>query len=128
MFHLEGDTIRVAFSFEIHEDEPTRSYRFITDEPADVGIVASENGVWRLCSLRGLGASHARKKGKGGKSSPPVHDDLLAVVDEKSRPTHDSTAAAPNQKWLTAITEHPTGEGKLTPLEFEMIYATADAA
>ncbi len=27
--------------------------------------------------------------------------------------THDFTATAPNQKWLTDITEHPTGEGKL---------------
>jgi putative transposase len=66
--------------------------------------------VWRLCSLRGIGASHAKKKGKPG---PPVHDDLLAVVDEKGRTTHDFAADAPNLEWLTDITEHPTGEGKL---------------
>jgi len=69
--------------------------------------------VWRLCSTAGIFASHARKKNKGGKPGPPVHDDLLAVFDEKGRVTHDFTATAPNQKWLTDITEHPTGEGKL---------------
>jgi putative transposase len=35
---------------------------------------------------------------------PTVHDDLV-------RP--EFTAAPPNQLWLTDITGHPTGEGKL---------------
>jgi putative transposase len=98
---------------EIHEDEPTLGYRFLTDELADVGITASENRVWRLCSMAGVFASHHRRRGKAGKPGPPVHDDLLAVVDEKGRVTHEFLAAAPNQVWLTDITEHPTGEGKL---------------
>ena len=42
-----------------------------------------------------------------------MHDDLLAVVDDKGRMRHDFSAAAPNIKWLTDITEHPTREGKL---------------
>jgi putative transposase len=33
-----------------------------------------------------------------------VHDDLVR---------RDFTAQAPNQRWLTDITEHPTGQGKL---------------
>ena len=93
---------------DIHEDDATLGYRFITDELGDVGIAASENRVWRLCSIQGIFASHAKKKGKAGKPGPPVHDDLLAVVDENGRTTHDFTAAAPNEKWLTDITEHPT--------------------
>jgi putative transposase len=97
----------------IHEDDPTLGYRFLTDELAEVGITASENRVWRLCSAAGIFASHARKKSKAGKPGPPVHDDLLAVVDEKGRVRHDFTATVPNQKWLTDITEHRTGEGKL---------------
>jgi len=97
----------------IHADDPGLGYRFITDELADAGITASENRVWRLCSAQGIFASHAKKKGKAGKPGPPVHDDLLAVVDEHGSPTHDFTADAPNTKWLTDITEHPTGEGKL---------------
>ncbi len=98
---------------EIHEDEPTLGYRFLTDELEDVGIVASENRVQRLCSMAGIHASHAKKKGKAGKPGPPVHDDLLAVVDEKGRVRHEFAAAAPNEVWLTDITEHPTREGKL---------------
>lgn len=97
----------------IHQDDPSLGYRFVADELADAGIAASENRVWRLCSIAGVFASHARKKSKAGKPGPPVHDDLLAVVDEKGRVSHDFTAAAPNTKWLTDITEHSTGEGKL---------------
>lgn len=98
---------------EIHEDDPTLGYRFLTDELADVGIIASENRVWRLCSAAGVFASHARRKSKSGKPGPPVHDDLLAVIDDKGRVRHDFTATAPNVKWLTDISEHPTREGKL---------------
>lgn len=98
---------------DIHQDEPTLGYRFLTDELADAGITASENRVWRLCSTAGIQACHAKKKGKAGKPGPPVHGDLLAVVDVKGRVSHDFTASAPNQKWLTDITEHRTGEGKL---------------
>ena len=98
---------------EIHQDDPTLGYRFLTDELADLGISASENRVWRLASIAGIFASHHRRKGKAGKPGPPVHDDLLAVVDEKGRVTHEFTATAPNQVWLTDITEHPTAEGKL---------------
>ena len=97
----------------IHEDDPTLGYWFLTDELADVAITASENQVWRLCSTAGVFASHHRRKTKAGKPGPPVHDDLLAVVDEKGRVTHQFVAAAPNEVWLTDITEHPTKEGKL---------------
>ena len=90
----------------IHEDDPTLGYRFLTDELADVGITASENRVWRLCSTVGVFASHHRRKAKSGKPGPPVHDDLLAVVYEKGWVTHEFTAAAPNQVWLTDIERH----------------------
>jgi putative transposase len=80
-----------------------------------VGIVASENRVQRLCSIAGNHAQHHPKKGKAGKPGPPVHDDLLAVGDKKGRVRHVFTARAPNQIWLTDITEHRTREGKLYP-------------
>jgi len=100
---------------DIHDDDATLGYRFIADELADVGIIASENRVWRLCSTAGVFASHHRRRGKSGKPGPAVHDDLLATVDEHGRVTHDFTGAAtgPNQVWLTDISEHPTREGKL---------------
>ncbi len=98
---------------EIHEDDPTLGYRFLTDELGDVGITASQNRVWRLCSMAGVFASHHRRRARARKPGPPVHDDLLAFVDEHGVVRHDFTASAPDEKWLTDITEHPTGEGKL---------------
>lgn len=53
------------------------------------------------------------KKGKTKKAGPPVHDDLLAYVDEHGVTRHVFTAEEPNTVWLTDITEHRTGEGKL---------------
>jgi len=44
------------------------------------------------------------RKHKGGRPGPAVHDDLVQRC---------FTAAEPNAVWLTDITEHPTGEGKL---------------
>jgi hypothetical protein len=35
-----------------------------------------------------------------------VHDDLCAVADEHGRTRHVFAADAPNQLWLTDITEH----------------------
>ena len=98
---------------DIHSDEPTLGYRFLTDELADAGIAAGENRVQRLCSMAGICASHHKKKGKAGKPGPPVHEDLLAVVDAKGRVRHEFAASQPNQLWLTDITEHRTDQGKL---------------
>lgn len=98
---------------EIHEDDPTLGYRSLTDELEDAGIIASENRVWRLCSAAGVFASHHRRRAKARKPGPPVHDDLLAVVDEHGVVRHDFTATRPDEKWLTDITEHRTAEGKL---------------
>ena len=75
--------------------------------------LVGENRVHRLCRIGGIHASHARKKGKAGRPGPPVHDDLLAVEDEHGRIRHHFSAKAPNQVWLTDITEHRTREGKL---------------
>jgi len=98
---------------DLHDDDPTLGYRFLADELADAGVAASENRVWRLRSIAGVFASHARRKSKAGKPGPAVHDDLLAVVDDKGVVRHDFTASKPNHVWLTDITEHPTREGKL---------------
>jgi putative transposase len=100
---------------EIHADDPTLGYRFLTDELADAGISASANRGWRLCSIAGVFASHHRARARSSKPGPAVHDDLLAHVDDKGRTRHAFTTAAtaPNQVWLIDITEHPTSEGKL---------------
>jgi len=97
----------------IRTTPPSATGSSLTDELAGVGITASENRVWHLCSTAGVIVAHHRRKGKAGKPGPLVHDDLLAVVDDKGRVTHAFVAASPNQVWLTDITEHPTREGKL---------------
>ncbi|WP_433579236.1 IS3 family transposase [Nocardia brasiliensis] len=90
---------------DIHADDPGFGYRFIADELGDRGIRAGENRVQRLCSQQRIWSSvFARKRGLSRRAGPPVHDDLVA---------REFTAHAPNLLWLTDITEHRTGEGKL---------------
>jgi putative transposase len=91
-------------AIEVHHDDPEFGYRFIADELAVKGWQASRNRVNRLCTLQKLWSVHARKRGRHRRPGPPVHDDLVR---------REFTAAAPNLLWLTDITEHPTGEGKL---------------
>ncbi len=92
-------------AIDAHEEAPTFGYRLIADELTDLGFEVSERRVWRLCSQQGIVSVTTRKKrGKAGKQGPPVHDDLVQ---------RQFTAAGPNQLWLTDITEHWTGEGKL---------------
>ncbi len=89
---------------DIHHDDPEFGYRFITDELAGHGVLASRNRVNRLCTQQRLWSVHSRKRGLNRKPGPPVHDDLVR---------REFTASAPNLLWLTDITEHPTAEGKL---------------
>ena len=98
------DAHLINAAIDIHHDDPEFGYRFIADELAGQGVVASRNRVNRLCSLQRLWSAHSRKRGLNRKPGPPVHDDLVL---------REFTAAAPNVLWLTDITEHPTGEGKL---------------
>ena len=99
------DAHLINAALDIHHDDPAFGYRFIADELPDRGIAAAENRV-----------------------APPVlaAADLVGVRQE-ARPepqsrarrstttssTRDFTATRPNELWLTDITEHPTGEGKL---------------
>jgi transposase InsO family protein len=91
--------------FDAHRDDPEFGYRFLADEVRDVGHQACERTVWRICSEMGWWSRFGKpKRSKGAKPGTPAHDDLVRRV---------FTAAEPNQLWLTDITEHPTGEGKL---------------
>ncbi len=98
------DAHLINTAIDIHHDDPEFGYRFITDELADKGLVASRNRVNRLCTQQRLWSVHSRKRGLHRKPGPPVHDDLVL---------RKFTAERPNLLWLTDITEHPTGEGKL---------------
>lgn len=98
------DAHLINAALDIHADDPTEGYRFIADELAAPGFQASENRVWRVCSMQRIFSLHAKKRARFRKAGPPVHDDLVG---------RDFTATAPNAKWLTDITEHSTGEGTL---------------
>lgn len=89
---------------DIHRDDPAFGYRFIADELPARGIRAGENRVARLCSQERIWSAFAKRRGLNRRAGPPVHNDLVDRV---------LTAQRPNQTWLTDITEHPTGEGKL---------------
>jgi putative transposase len=91
-------------AIDIHRDDPEFGYRFIADELDVAGHVVSERRVWRLCSAAGLFSVHARRRGKGRRPGPPVHDDLVR---------REFAAVRPDRLWLTDISEHPTEEGKL---------------
>jgi transposase InsO family protein len=91
---------------DIHHDDPEFGYRFIADELERAGQVASENRVQRLCALQKVISTTVkrRRRGCGKTPGPAVHDDLV---------NRDFTADELDQVWLTDISEHPTGEGKL---------------
>lgn len=98
------DAYAMNAAYEVHADDPGLGYRFIADELTDAGHAISERRVWKICSQARIVSAHSRKRGRSKRPGPPVHDDLVE---------RDFTATGPNRLWLTDITEHPTGEGKL---------------
>ncbi len=91
--------------FDAHRDDPELGYRFPLDEARDVGQAMADRMAWRICRDNGWWSEFGKKKGgKGRRPGPPVHDD---------RVLRDLAAQAPNQLWLSDITEHRTAEGKL---------------
>ncbi|SBT63970.1 Transposase InsO and inactivated derivatives [Micromonospora sediminicola] len=92
--------------FDAHRDDPEFGYRFLVDEARDAGQPMADRTAWRICSGNGWWSAFGKRKrrGKGGKVGPPVHDDLVR---------RNFTADGPNRLWLADITEHHTAEGKL---------------
>ncbi len=93
--------------FDAHRDDPEFGYRFLADEvrQLDDHAEVSDRVVWRICRDNGWWSRFGKpKRSKGAKPGTPAHDDLVQ---------RDFTATAPNELWLTDITEHWTKEGKL---------------
>lgn len=105
-----NDAHLIDVLYDLHADDATLGYRFLTDEHR---ITVSEHRVHRLCRIAGIHASHHRKRSKPGSTGPAPHDDLLAVVDEHGVVRHEFVADGPNKVWLWDISEHSTREGKL---------------
>ncbi|MGW2236961.1 IS3 family transposase [Streptomyces sp. NPDC001759] len=90
--------------FDAHRDDPEFGYRFLADEARGVGAPMADRTAWRICRDNRWWSVFGKKRGRGKKAGPPVHDDLVS---------RDFTATAPNRLWLVDITEHATSEGKL---------------
>jgi putative transposase len=91
--------------FDAHRDDPEFGHRLLVDEARQAGHRMADRTAWRICTSNGWWSVFGKKRGKNGKRpGPPAHDDLVQ---------RDFTARAPNRLWLTDITEHPTGEGKV---------------
>ncbi|WP_431310274.1 IS3 family transposase [Luteimicrobium album] len=101
--------------FDAHRDDPEYGYRLLADEAREAGHEACDRTMWRRCTENSWWCVFGKKKGKGGKRpGPPAHDDLV---------NRDFTAEAPNELWLTDITEHPTGEGKVYLCAIKDVYS-----
>ena len=99
------EAYRANALFDAHRDDPEFGYRFLVAEAGDAGEPMAERTAWRIRSNNSWWSAFGkRKRGKNGKAGPPVHDDLVG---------RDFTSVAPNQLWLSDITEHRTSEGKL---------------
>lgn len=112
--------------FDAHKDDPEFGYRFLADEAREAGVIMAERTAWRICSTNRWWSAFGKPKrgGKGaGRPGPPVHDDLCAVTDDKGRVRHEFTAKGVNQLWLSDITEHWTGEGKLYLCAIKDVYS-----
>ena len=108
------EAYRANALFDAHRDDPEFGHRLLADEARDHGEAMSDRTPWRIASANGWFSAFGKpKRGKHRKPGPAVHDDLCAVVDEHGRTRHVFTADAPNELWLTDITEHKTAEGKL---------------
>ncbi|CAM5659407.1 hypothetical protein SCANM63S_03554 [Streptomyces canarius] len=98
------EAYRANALFDAHRDDPEFGYRFLADEARGAGAVMADRTAWRICRDNRWWSVFGKKRGKGKKAGPPVHDDLVR---------RDFTATCANRLWLADITEHATGEGKL---------------
>ena len=95
---------RINALVDAYRDDPCFGYRFLADEAAEAGFAMARRTAWRLCSIAGIVSAAQRRGRKGRRPGLPVDDDLVRRRFQ---------AARPNELWLTDITEHPTGEGRL---------------
>ncbi|MGA5278655.1 IS3 family transposase [Streptomyces cellulosae] len=111
-----SEAYRANALFDAHCDDPEFGHRFLLDEARAAGEAMAERTAWRICRNNGWWSAFGKRRGRGknAKSGPPVQDDLVR---------REFTAAGPNRLWLTDITEHATGEGKLYLCAVKDVYS-----
>ncbi|MCW2850645.1 MAG: Integrase catalytic region [Nocardioides sp.] len=118
------EAYRADALFDAHRDDPEFGYRFLLDEAHEAGESMAARTAWRICSSNGWWSAFGKpKRGKAKKPGPPVHDDRCAVTDKHGVIRHEFNADAVNELWLTDITEHRTGEGKLYLCAIKDVYS-----
>ena len=115
---VDGEVVeayRANALFDAHRDDPEFGHRLLADEARQVGQVMADRTAWRICRDNAWWSAFGKKRSRNGKKpGPAVHDDYCTVTDQNGRLRHEFSADAPNQLWLTDITEHRTTmEGKL---------------
>ncbi|MFI1312345.1 IS3 family transposase [Streptomyces albidoflavus] len=111
-----AEAYRADALFDAHRDDPEFGHRFLADEARAAGEAMAERTAWRICRDNRWWSAFGKRRGRGknAKAGPPVHDD---------RVRRDFTADGPNRLWLTDITEHATGEGKLYLCAVKDVYS-----
>ena len=118
------EAYRANALFDAHKDDPEFGYRFLLDEAKEAGQDMAARTAWRIRSALGWWSAFGKpKRGKAKRPGPPVHDDLCAVTDKHGVVRHVFAADAPNQLWLSDITEHRTAEGKLYMCAIKDVYS-----
>jgi putative transposase len=96
---------RAYLADAVFDAHPEFGHRLLADAARDAGQGGCDPTVWRICRDQQWWSTLGKKRGKNGKRpGPPAHDD---------RVRRDLTADTANQLWLSDISDHPTGEGKL---------------
>jgi transposase InsO family protein len=98
---------------DAHQDDPEFSYRYLVEQARDAGEPMTERTAWRICASNRWWSVFGKQRGKNGKVGPAVHDDLVE---------REFTIDAPNELWLSDITEHHTGKGKLYPCAIKDVF------
>lgn len=68
------------------------------------GLIVNKKLIWKIMRRLGLKGVPGPRKGVKNLKNTPTCEDLVQ---------RQFTADGPNQLWLSDITEHPTGEGKI---------------
>jgi putative transposase len=84
------EAYRANALFDAHHEDPEFGYRYLLEEARDAGEPMAERTAWRICTENKWWSVFGKKRGKNGKTGPPVHDDLVE---------RDFTADEPNQLW-----------------------------
>ncbi|MET3165305.1 UNVERIFIED_ORG: transposase InsO family protein [Arthrobacter sp. UYEF10] len=94
-----SDACLINAALDVHRDDQAFGTASSPTSSKTRGSAPGGNRVARLCSSQRIWSVFAKKRGLTRKVGPPVHDDHVRW---------DFNATAPDQLWLTDITEHRT--------------------